>query len=260
VRRTQISVTFLTAVVLCISLTAMGLADSTNEFQLLYPNNNVSSRPILEFRSRSDTVTGHAFVAIGRELDNGTKYYYAIGGFYPKEGTGKLEMVKNMIYGPGEVKYKIPDLRVDEKFQVYLTPEQARTVDYIFKYWNEKQYSLMTRNCVSLMKDVANATGLKYDPAATTTPKSMLESLQKLNTAKSPVEFGERDKSQQRSERSAIDSRDRGVPAALLDQPPGPAEQPVGHIPEPGTAPVAPAPAPPGGCNAPNCLSTQYPH
>jgi hypothetical protein len=74
------------------------------DIQLLYEGNYVSSKPIVEFRAR-DGFPGHAFVLVGKELDNGLIHYQTIGDFYPEEGN-KITTFKNILRGPGEVVYK----------------------------------------------------------------------------------------------------------------------------------------------------------
>src|SRR5450432_4874164 len=61
---------------------------AAGEIELFLPDSNVSSKPILEFRARPPTLkppsAGHAFVFLGREIDNGNTIFSRAGGFYPE--------------------------------------------------------------------------------------------------------------------------------------------------------------------------------
>lgn len=176
--------------------------------QLLYPDNSVSSKPIVEFRARTDTVLGHAFVALGRELDNGTTFFYAIGGFYPEEG-GKLSKLQNILNGPGEVTYKWADVRSDKIFRANITDEQERTIKFIMKHWNGTDYRLLDQNCTTLIKDTAASLGLKVDPKALR-PGSVIVSIIEQNRMDRPLEFAleEAKRKQGVSKQNARDQQD----------------------------------------------------
>lgn len=143
-----------------------------DDFQLELPGNNVSSRPILEFRARAPAQgnLGHAFVALGRELDNGKTVFDGIAGYTPTTPPNtytKIQMVLGDKQVPGSVKYEIPDLRNDTTYRVNITPEQEKDVKAIVRNWNGTQYSFWNNNCVSLDRQVAIALGLQLPPLVT---------------------------------------------------------------------------------------------
>ena len=91
-----------------------------NEIQLLLPDNNVSSAPILEFRARKPlskeeaerlrrepSRAGHAYVLLGRKFDNGTRFYNQIRGFYA-DRDDQITLVQKM-YTKGVVKHTLDD-------------------------------------------------------------------------------------------------------------------------------------------------------
>jgi hypothetical protein len=143
----------------CLFAGAALAAEDTLE--LLVPPTAANSKPFAQFRARKpspdpQSYTGHVFVVLGRELDNGTKYFYGAAGFYPEKYT-----IKNMLSGPGKVDYQIADFSSDITFTVKISSEQERTVKYIIQnYPAEGNYSLVQRNCITMFNDVARALGL----------------------------------------------------------------------------------------------------
>lgn len=128
------------------------------DFQLIYPDNNVSQKPIIEFRARKGK-PGHAFVAVGREYDNGLTAFYAIAGFYPKGND-----LKSVLSGPGQINYKWVDTSSDVVFRVNITWEQeAKTIKTISE-WDSKRYEFLWQNCTHLVRQVANDLGLRVPP------------------------------------------------------------------------------------------------
>ena len=119
---------FLIGVILSRTVLAPVHASPVDEIQLLYPGNNVGAHYVVEFRARGVGGEGHAFVALGQELDNGLTQFYGIAGFYPRGRDGTIT-VKNILYGPGMVTYVVPDLANSEVFRVDITPEQERLVE-----------------------------------------------------------------------------------------------------------------------------------
>jgi len=194
-------------------------ADPEYSIQLIYPDNNVSSRSIIEFRARNPSLTGeksvgHAFVLVGRELDNGLRVYYSIGGFYPEPGSNTFKTIKNTLNGPGEVTYKIPDLKYDTTFTAYISAEQERIANYILKNWDDKNYALVGRNCADLVRDIAQAVGLDVGAeswADLETPWSTLKALGERNHINTPAE------AEAAQKREDIDVR-RGVNKVILDR------------------------------------------
>lgn len=170
-----------------------------SDIQILFPENSVSSRPVIEFRARKpgDTAdggkspVGHSFVALGRELDNGLTVYYGIAGFYPEPGTNKVQTAKYVLYGPGETQYKLNDIQSDTRFRAYLTESQEREIKFIIKNWDNNKYSLPFQNCNDLVKNIANNLGLSYSNLAQT-PMGIIESLAEANSSRDTVREAER--------------------------------------------------------------------
>jgi len=164
--------------------------------QLMYPENNAVYRPVVEFRARKDE---HAFIALGRELNNGLTYYYAAAGFFPGHG-----LWKNVLYGPGSVGFVPTDRSFDKTFKVYVTPEQEAHVKFILKNWDtDKSYSFPLQTCVDLVKDVARSLGLNT-PAGLQQPSTMLTYLSLHNDATTPVKFAATDKAARAAEKAPI--------------------------------------------------------
>lgn len=141
--------------------------DNSETLQLLFPENNSSTQYIVELRAR-DGFPGHAFVAIGRKLDNGLVYYEAAAGFYPSEDESKLQSLKNLARGPGIVTLKFDDLNSDVVASVPVTQEQAANVAKRIESFDGQTYDLLENNCIQLVQAVAADLGL--DPSAPRTP------------------------------------------------------------------------------------------
>ena len=153
------------AVVLCSALLSSVSLVNAEDIQLLLPQNNVSSRPVLEFRARDPSLgddgrevsaVGHAYVLLGRELDNGLTLFNEIKGFYPAKND-----VVHFAYGKGAVKQTLDDASQDVVFRVYITPLQETKIRDIFKKWEDKSYSLALRNCVDFTRAVARGASLE---------------------------------------------------------------------------------------------------
>lgn len=125
----------------------------SDDFELSFPQTVTKSRPILEFRARKT----HTFVFLGRELVDGTTVFYGAAGFYPQANS-----LNKILSTPGKVDYQIPDLATDVQFRVHITAEQEGTVKYIIKYYDNSNYSLAAKNCVTLVNDIASILGLSY--------------------------------------------------------------------------------------------------
>ena len=155
------------AVLLCscvISAAAALGAGSRDDFQLIYPGNNAYHQPFVEFRERNpggNSLTGHAFVALGYHLDNGITAYYAIAGYYRKEVPGQNSMighVQAVIGSPGDVSYRFDDWRTDNVLRYSITEGQARRIEMIINSaeLNPGTFTALQNNCVRFMNDVAN--------------------------------------------------------------------------------------------------------
>jgi hypothetical protein len=161
-----------------------------------YPDTNARSRPILEFRARSVAVhvgvapptidvDGHAFVLFGREAADGTIQYYAAAGFSPTN-----ESIKQVLNTPGHIEFGPDGLNdpSDIKFQVRITAEQERLVRFVLKEWNDKEYRVLSQNCVSLVKSISKVIGLDAgDPKSVVTPFQLVRLLKNENDRDKPL-------------------------------------------------------------------------
>lgn len=171
---------------------------SNSELVLAYPYPR-SSKPVLEFRARPANLKnkspGHAWVALGREVDDGNTVFYAAGGFYP-------ERFAKVLKGPGEVRFKEDDAFAGDvaTIRFLITIEQERTVKFILQNWDEKQYELATQNCVHLMKTVADSVGLNTRGFGNaTTPISAVRKLTVNNRIDSALVRGDGERRAQKA-------------------------------------------------------------
>ena len=106
------------------------VAGPSEEIQLIYSDSNVYHQPFVDFRARNRR--RRTRVCRRRELDNGLVQYNAITGFYPKGSPGKDGLttisVKDVLYGPGEVTYTIPDFSAGQSFRAYIS--RSRSAKY----------------------------------------------------------------------------------------------------------------------------------
>jgi len=142
----------------------------------MLPGMSVSSRPVIEFRARRahgdvdlsivpfrigiDASPGHAYVLLGRELDNGFTVFNAVAGFYPRS-SGGLNTVRQLALTPGVVKQTLDDAKSEITFKVYITPTQEQKIAAAIQSYNDKDYNLAIQNCVSMTRDVAQVVGLR---------------------------------------------------------------------------------------------------
>lgn len=186
---------------------------SQSELELLRPENNVSSRPVLEFRARKNI---HAFVAVGRQLDNGLVYYDGIAGFYPAKGTGTFQVVKNVLYSKGRTSYEISDLRTDDSYFIPISEGQYEKVRFVMSQWDSKEtYSILANNCVDMMKDVASVLGLKH--GGDLTPVQLVQSLRKLNARDQAMRSDALERERQEAARELNQAMDAAVAGKIKD-------------------------------------------
>lgn len=126
--------------------------------------NSVSRQPFVSFFARDDTATGHAFVAIGTELDNGLTVYEGIYGYYPKNGT--KQAMKIYVSERGVVTFKENDYPSSIKFRKNVDNNAKKKALEVFSRWNQNdpKYNILAvggKNCNSLVKEVATSIGLK---------------------------------------------------------------------------------------------------
>jgi hypothetical protein len=177
----------------CVIFYATSATTAEDEFQLLYPENSVSSKPILEFRSRELDIKNkamtHAFVVLGRELDNGTTVFYGAAGFYPAGADNKLQSFKNVLNSPGHVDYKIADMQSTEAFRVRITGEQENAVRFLINSWNAGDYKFFEQNCTSLIRSVGRMLGLDtgFPGATEMTPGQLIRHMKLENDPDKPL-------------------------------------------------------------------------
>jgi hypothetical protein len=168
------------------------------DIQLLLPQDNVSSRPILEFRARNPKLggdgqgsspVGHAYVLLGRELDNGNTLFNEVKGFYPDKGD-----FFHSAYGKGVVKQTLADASQDVVFRIYITPLQETQIRRVFRTWNDKDYSVVLRNCVDFTRAVARAANLDVPfiegDLSQEFPSIFVRLLKEKNDANTPLRAG----------------------------------------------------------------------
>lgn len=190
-------------IVFVLVLTAVSFPIYADDIQLMLPDMNVSSRPIVEFRARKahghidisvrpphigfDASPGHAYVLLGRELDNGLTVYNTVAGFYPKK-SGGIDLVRQLVVTPGAVKQTLDDAKSEITFKIYITPIQEQKIAAKLGEYNTKDYSLGFQNCVSMTRDIAQIVGLKIpkvtDDLRNIFPQIFMDRLRSLN--KSP--------------------------------------------------------------------------
>lgn len=163
---------------------------AADSLELMLPQNNVSSRPIVEFRARTG-VPGHAFILLGRELDNGFVVFNSVVGFYPDHDQ-KLWGLKLFVSTPGQVTATLYDASSDVAFRVNVTPVQEQKISAVMKKWDDKNYSLFSRNCVSLAIEVAYTLRLSVPGGdfVHLTPHSFVVGLKSLNEKDTPLKAG----------------------------------------------------------------------
>lgn len=159
---------------------------SDKAFTLLFPESApVGGEDLIEFRARSAGIT-HAFIALGRRQADGSTYFYAAAGFYPKDG--KATSFSTILSAPGKVTYTVDDIGTDVTYRARISPAQVRVVKHILKSWEAASYSVPASYCVDLAKSVANYLGLSYDTGVGgLLPLSFTASLRTLNSETRPL-------------------------------------------------------------------------
>jgi hypothetical protein len=171
----------------------LGLEPSLAEdLQLMLPGMNVSSRPIVEFRARRGnadnppaSLGGHAYVLLGRELDNGNIIYNTVAGFYPKDD--KASGFKKFFGTTGVVKQELDDNKSEITFRVNITPTQEVAVAKVIASYDEKNYSVLFSNCKHMVKDVANVLRLSVPDLKDAFPADLISELKNSNLPDTPL-------------------------------------------------------------------------
>lgn len=175
-------------------------AQPEDRFILFFPDAppTGASTDIVEFRARAASLsdrslTGHAFVALGKRFADGSTYFYSVSGYYPDTSGTALQTLKNSLYGPGRVEYKLADMKNDRIYQTDISSAQARMIKHIIKNFPDKNYALLGNSCGDMMKNVATAIGLSY-MSSDLFPTSIVDSIEKMNPPGRPAEKALRDK------------------------------------------------------------------
>lgn len=166
---------------------AVGMsATQENELLSLY-NGSSSRKPFVAFLARDDTLTGHAFVAVGVELDNGLLFYEGLFGFYPAGG-GKKGILKALFKADGIIDYQFADMSASFEFRIPISTAQRDEAISVLEKWKseEPKYNLFAfggNNCSVLVKEVAQAIGLKIpaDNPGLTFPEAYVRKLSERN-------------------------------------------------------------------------------
>ncbi len=224
--------------------------------------------PILEIGYR-DGWPGHAFFAVGYELNDGNTYFLEIAGFYPNTTGSISALAKGLILSDPQsvIAYKFPnDTVFDETIRVYLKKGEIEKIKQAIIQWQSKKYDLIQNNCVDLVYDFARIIDLEFgkrDRIRNLWPKNAIQAF------KRNYERSERGKSGRPEFPSEIESGEsqpsrssvipnilrpfeipRLAPPSYEQSPPSPEpptfpELPYPSLPEPPPAPSQDPPAPP---------------
>lgn len=149
--------------------------------------NSSSKVSFVAFFARNDTATGHAFVGLGTELDNGLLFYEGLYGFYPASG-GK-RAYKALFRDVGVIDFKMEDLGpATHRFRKSISEEQKGRALEVLRKWKSDRpsYNLLAlggNNCNVLAREIANSIGFKLpsENPGTTFPANYFSRLKQLN-------------------------------------------------------------------------------
>lgn len=157
--------------------------------ELIYQDNS-STKHVLEFRARGSSLlppsVGHAWVALGYELDNGVTHFYSASGFYPGSTDGVFEAIKATVDSPGRLDFTVPDMSQDEVFRVSITPAQRARVHKALKKFDSQNYDLLSNNCVSMMRDIAST--LELSKGLAILPSDYVKRLREANSSSEAIQ------------------------------------------------------------------------
>jgi len=156
----------------------------------LYHNSH-SKQPFVAFMARKSGQTiskpGHAFVAVGTELDNGILFYEAIMGYYPKDETVAGEVKAIYATPEGTLTFAFKDLAWDVEYRVNVSQVSKAAALNVAQRWksSDPKYNLFNsggKNCSAFAAEVAAAIGLKApsDPGSKL-PIDYIRELKSLN-------------------------------------------------------------------------------
>jgi hypothetical protein len=148
--------------------------------------NSRSKQPFVSFFARNDTASGHAFVSVGTELDNGLTVYEGIYGYYPASGDKKIMKFRSS--DRGIITFKENDYPSTIRYRKNVDDTKKRKALAVFDKWNndDPRYNILAmggKNCNSLAKEVAEAIGLKIpaDNPGLTFPADYITRLRTAN-------------------------------------------------------------------------------
>ena len=126
--------------------------------------NSRSRQSFVSFFARSDTVSGHAFVAVGTELDNGLTVYEGIYGYYPESGDKKFSKFRGS--DRGMITFKENDYPSSIRYRNNVYDTKNKAVLEVFKKLksDDPRYNLLTiygKSCNNLAKEIAGKLGLR---------------------------------------------------------------------------------------------------
>lgn len=149
--------------------------------------NSVSKQPFVSFFARDDTLTGHAFVSLGTELDNGLTVYEGIFGYYPA-GSGKMDIIKTFVGTKGIVTFKENDYPSKIRYRKDVDDATKEKAKVVLSVWtsDDPKYALFGnggKNCNVLVKEIAEAMGLNTpsDSPSSTFPENYIRKLKEAN-------------------------------------------------------------------------------
>jgi hypothetical protein len=127
--------------------------------------NSTSKKAFVAFLARGG-FPGHAFVAVGMELEASLLVYERFFGYYPvadnKVAEAKLAFGKTT----GRLDYKWKDTAWDANYRVAVSDDKKAAVIAVVDRWksNDPKYNLFAqggKNCSAFAGEVATAAGLK---------------------------------------------------------------------------------------------------
>src|SRR5205809_755137 len=108
--------------------------------------NSVSKQPFVSFFARDDTLSGHAFIAVGTELDNGLTVYEGIFGYYPASGDKKFMKFRGS--DRGMITFKNNDYPSTIRYRKNVDTGNKNKVLAVLDKWksNDPKYNLLARD------------------------------------------------------------------------------------------------------------------
>lgn len=148
--------------------------------------NSRSRQPFVSFFARDDTSTGHAFVSVGTELDNGLTVYEGVYGYYPASFEKKIMKFRGA--DRGIITFKENDYPSAIRYRKNVDDSKKAKALAIFDKWKSEdpKYNLLAyggKNCNSLVKEVAQAIGVKIpaDNPGVTFPANYIRLMKEAN-------------------------------------------------------------------------------